>query len=172
VNKNNYPLRLNVGFIVHQSAGFSRDFQYYTSHIHLPPDLDVQDLSGDVRVTRTTEGVLLQAEFQGDIPIQCSRCLDDFDITVKTEFTELYAFPTHADEDTEFVLPDNYQINLSDSVREYLLLSIPINPICREDCQGLCPICGENFNLNTCDCEVDTTDPRFDVLKELLDESE
>lgn len=172
MTKNNKPLRLNVGFIVHQSVGFSRDFQFETSHIHLPPDLDVQDLSGDVRVTRTTEGVLLQANFQGDIPIECSRCLDDFDITVHTDFAELYVFPSHVDEETEFVLPLNYQIELTNLIREYFLVSIPINPVCRPDCKGLCPVCGENLNLASCDCVVESTDPRFDALRELLEDTE
>ncbi len=172
MNQKNHPLQLNVGFIVHQSIGFSRDFQFDTSHIHLPPDLDVQDLSGEVRVTRTTEGVLLQAEFQGDIPIECSRCLDDFDITVQTDFTELYVFPSHVDEETEFVLPENNQIDLTDLVREYFLVSIPMSPICTPDCKGFCPICGENLNLKTCDCQVETVDPRLEPLKKLLDDLE
>lgn len=166
----NQTLRLNVGFIVHESVGFSRDFHFETSHIHFPPDLDIQDLNGDVRVTRTTEGILLQAEFQGILPVECSRCLDDFDITVQTDFTELYVFPSHVSDDSEFILPENNQIDLTTLLREYLFVSVPINPICRPDCKGLCPICGENLNLTTCDCEVESIDPRFEALKKLLDD--
>jgi uncharacterized protein len=55
-------------------------------------------------------------------------------------------------------------IEVGDILREQILLSLPMKPICREDCQGLCPHCGKNRNLETCDCESVLLDPRLEPL--------
>jgi len=86
------PLRLNVGFVVAQSAGFSRDFPFDLPEINVPPDLHVNSLTGVVRATRTPQGILLQGDFQALIDLECVRCLTDFRQMQKIDFTELYAF--------------------------------------------------------------------------------
>jgi uncharacterized protein len=82
----------------------------------------------------------------------------------------MYTFPANADKDTEMVLPDDLRIDLAPLIREYLHLDMPINPICKSDCKGLCPICGENLNQLSCNHNDEISDPRFAVLKTLLDE--
>jgi uncharacterized protein len=84
----------------------------------------------------------------------------------------MYTFPSHAVEDTELILPDDFQIDLRPLLREYLTLEIPISPMCKPDCKGLCPICGENRNQTTCNHEVEPDDPRLAVLKTLLDDND
>ena len=62
---------------------------------------------------------------------------------------------------------EGHRIDLRNSVREHLLLGLPITELCREDCKGLCPTCGQNLNDATCDCRPDPVDLRWQRLKEL-----
>jgi len=169
VSQRDHPFRLNVGSIVNQSVGYSRDFLFEIDRSHLQPDLDIYHLVGEVRASRTSEGILIQVRFSAFTNVVCVRCLEKFRELLTPHFTELYAFPSHADEDTELVLPETGRIDLEPLVREYMYLEIPINPICQPNCKGLCPVCGENCNKNECDHKVETIDPRMAALKSLLD---
>jgi uncharacterized protein len=162
------PLRLNVGFVVAQSAGFSRDFPFDIPQISVPPDLRLNSLNGFVRATRTPQGILLQADFHTQIDLECVRCLTDFQQTLAFNFTELYAFSQRYVTDSGLLMPETGIIDLSPVIREYVLLEIPISPLCRPDCKGLCPICGNNLNESTCFHEEESGDPRLASLKSLL----
>jgi uncharacterized protein len=162
------PLRLNVGFVVAQTAGFSRDFPFDIPRISVPPDLRLNSLNGLVRATRTPQGILLQADFHTQIDLECVRCLTDFQQTLAFNFTELYAFSQRYVTDSGLLMPETGIIDLSPVIREYVLLEIPISPLCRPDCKGLCPICGNNLNESTCFHEEESGDPRLAALKSLL----
>jgi uncharacterized protein len=162
------PLRLNVGFVVAQSAGFSREFPFDIPQISIPPDLRLNSLNGLVRVTRTPQGILLQADFKTIIDLECVRCLTDFQQALRFNFTELYAFSQRYVTDSGLLMPETGIIDLTPVLREYVLLEIPISPLCRPDCKGLCPICGNNLNESTCFHEQESGDPRLASLKSLL----
>jgi uncharacterized protein len=161
------PLRLNIGFIVHQNIGYSRDFPFDVPSIHLPPDLDLKNLTGLARVTRTPQGLLVQVKLRAAQQVECVRCLSDFDQPLEVDFTELYAFTPRSVTDSNLILPEDGYIDLEPLVREYMLLAIPISPLCSPDCKGLCPICGENLNENDHDHGESEGDPRLAVLKSL-----
>lgn len=163
-----HPLRLNVGFVAHESIGYSRVFSFNLPNIHLLPDLDLREFRGKIRISRATQGLLFDAHLQGFTDLECARCLETFNATLVTNFTELFTFPSHADSNTELVLPENGVVDLTQIVSEYFLLEIPINPICKEDCKGLCPVCGINLNKHSCKHETNPTDPRLAVLKSLI----
>lgn len=162
-------LRLNVGFIIHETVGYARDFPIDIPAIHLPPDLDLNDLKGSIRVTRTAQGLLVQAGLQATIPAECVRCLTDTRQTLITEFTDLYAFKPDAVTESGLLLPETGKIDLAPVVREEFLLAVPISPLCRTDCKGLCPICGENLNDDPNHHHEDPVDPRMDSLSSLLE---
>ena len=162
--------RLNVGFIVHQTAGYSREFPFEIDKISTDEDLEFYDLLGVVTVSRTTEGLLLQFKGQAQTKAECGLCLEKFDQPLSLDFIEMFTFPSHADKDTELVLPEDLNIDLFPLIREYLYLDIPINPTCKPDCKGLCPVCGENLNQTTCNHNEEPNDPRLSVLKSLLDD--
>lgn len=163
------PLRLNVGFVVAQSAGFSRDFPFEIPQINIPPDLELNELYGSVRATRTPQGILLQSYASVEIDLECVRCLTEFQQLLHIDFTELYAFSKRYVTDSGLLMPETGIIDLAPVLREYFLLEIPISPLCRQDCKGLCPVCGNNLNESQCYHEDDSGDPRFSSLKELLD---
>ena len=163
-------LQLNIGFIAQQTIGFSRVFLFDIPHIHLPPDLTLHDFVGQVSISRTSEGLLAQVEFNANVEAVCVRCLKEFSQPLQVDFTELFSFASHARTNTEMILPEDGKIDFGSLVREYMLLEIPINPVCKDDCKGLCPICGNDLNDNPCNHPPETVDPRFSILKTLLNE--
>ncbi len=165
-------LRLNVGFIVSESVGYSRVFEFALPHIKLGEDLLVDNFAGTAKFERTQHGLLLMARFSGKVREQCVRCLEDIDLALSTDFTELYAFDQRTTTDSELLVPEDGNIDLAPLVREYLLLDLPISPVCKPDCAGLCPQCGANWNHEHCNCTTEETDPRLAKLKDLLDDKE
>ncbi|UCH60444.1 MAG: DUF177 domain-containing protein [Anaerolineales bacterium] len=163
------PLRLNAGFLINQPVGTSRDFDVEIQRIFLPPDLELSDLIGTAHVTRTAQGLLVQVRLHATLVGECGRCLTDFQLSLDTDFTELYAFSHNSVTESNLRLPENGQINLAPLVREYMILEIPITSLCQPDCKGLCPLCGENLNENTCNHNNEAIDPRLSILKSLLD---
>lgn len=140
------PLRFNVGFLLNQSIGYSRDIHFAFPEVLLRPDFKLSDFSGVVRASRTPQGILIQGEFKGQAPAECVRCLTNIQQTLQTTFDELYAFDERSVTDSGLILPEDGNIDLEPIVREYLLIEMPINPICKKDCRGLCPVCGQNLN--------------------------
>jgi uncharacterized protein len=151
VNQPRFPLRFNVGFLLNASIGTSRDIHFEYPSLRLANDLELSDFQGMVRITRTPQGMLVQAEFKGNIAAECVRCLAGFLQPIQTVFSELYAFKTKATTESGLILPEDSNIDLAPLAREYLLLEIPFSPVCKPDCKGLCPICGEDLNVRTCE---------------------
>jgi uncharacterized protein len=146
VNQPRYPLRINVGFLLNSPIGTYRDIHFEYPEITLKPDLNLTNLVGVARVGRTPQGILVQGEFQGEAPAECVRCLTEFVQPLHGKFDELYAFDKRSVTDSGLILPEDANIDLEPLVRDYLLIEMPISPICKEDCKGLCTVCGENLN--------------------------
>jgi uncharacterized protein len=163
-------LRINVGYIVNQAIGYSRDFSIEIPEYSFPDGLYVRNLTFGMIISRTTEGLLVQVNGQSQMQLECGYCLELFWQNLSFDFIEMYTFRSHVVEDTELILPDDLQIDLVPLLTEYLVLDIPINPMCKPDCQGLCPICGENQNISVCNHDEEIVDPRLSVLKTLLDD--
>ena len=119
-------------------------------------------------MTRTPQGILMQADFQTLTGLECVRCLTNFQQPLHITFTELYAFSTRYATDSGLLMPETGVIDLTPVLREYALLEIPISPLCKPECKGLCPICGNNLNETTCNHEEASVDPRLASLKSLL----
>src|SRR5690606_15039643 len=113
-------LRLNIGFITHETVGYLRDFPLEFPTIHLPPDLDVDQFSGIARVSRAQQGLLVHVQVRGLTIVQCGRCLIDFEQQLKADFTDLYAFAPILASESGLVVPETGQLDLSPSVREEL----------------------------------------------------
>lgn len=94
----------------------------------------------------------------------CRRCLADACGEVEVVFREL--FEPAAVEGESYPI-EHEQVDLAAVVREAVLLELPLAPLCRPDCQGLCPVCGADRNVARCGCRPDTRDPRWAALDEL-----
>ncbi len=163
------PFRLNIGFIVKESVGYSRKFEFDYPSVEINPDLSLEQFKGNATFDRTQKGLVLQASFTGNLLAKCVRCLDDFKQTVTTNFTELYAFDNADSDENELTVPVTGTIDLQPVIGEYLMIDFPSKPICKADCQGLCQECGINLNNDECDCEDVDIDPRMGKLKQLLE---
>lgn len=127
------------------------------------------------------EAYRLRGRLTGSIELGCVRCLEPVRLDVSESLDLLYLPHTSnvaldGEEDRplgrEELAVDYYreeQIDLRHMVLEQIVLSLPMKPLCRADCQGLCPVCGGNRNLADCGCAPDATDPRWEGLKALLD---
>jgi uncharacterized protein len=165
-------LRLNVGFFLNQAVGYSRDFPFDFPELRLDPELELLNLSGSARVTRTPQGLLVQVKMAASVLAECGRCLTQFEQPLNIDFTELFAFSPRTTGESGLILPENAHIDLAPLVREYMLLEIPIRPLCNPDCQGLCPVCGERILDQPHEHEEDPIDPRLEELKKFLDNTE
>ena len=162
------PFRINVGFIAHEEIGRSHDFPFEFDKIILGDDLELRNFDGIVNIGRTPQGLVLQADFSAETTVMCVRCLQDFDQELDWPFTELYAFDKRSETDSELILPEDGHIDLAAMIREYALLEVPISPICKPDCQGLCAECGQNLNEKDCGHKPIEPDSPFAKLKDLL----
>ena len=145
------PLRLNVGFLSTQPIGTYRDFSFDVPEIELSPDLFLSHFKGTTHISRTPQGLLVEAEFSGRLIQECVRCLEEYQQDVTANFTELFAFRYRRNPESDLFVPDDGYINLAPLARDYLMLELPIKPICRLDCKGLCVVCGANLNEEVCE---------------------
>jgi uncharacterized protein len=115
-----------------------------------------------------------------DLELACSRCLEPFRLPVNASFDLRYhpASEMTQEEEREVEEDDletsyyrDDQIDLTELLREQFYLALPMKPLCREDCRGLCPQCGTNLNTATCSCTTAWEDPRLTPLKQLKKES-
>ena len=137
------------------------------------------------RVTKDSEKVRLVGRLQTTLETDCGRCLDPFTIPVDAGLDMLFlpeaekaqsAAGEDEDDETEVREADagvgfykNDTIDLGEMMRDEFYLALPMKPLCRADCKGLCPVCGVNWNRETCECRAEWVDPRMEPLKKLLD---
>lgn len=149
--------------------GYSREITINEPKLDIAADLTVKGLQGALTLVRTPQGLYASAHLQGQIPGECSRCLTEIEQTVSSRISELYHYPPETAAAEGRVIPEDMNLDLSEVVREDMLLSQPMQSLCRPDCKGLCPNCGKNWNDGPCDCPADEGDPRLLVLRQLLD---
>jgi len=134
-------------------------------------------VQGEVLLVRTDRGILVNAKLHTEVEITCNRCLSLFSSPLTLGIEEEY-FPivdvdsggslSLPDEPGCFAIDEHHDIDLTEAVRQYALLAMPMKALCREDCKGLCPTCGHNLNQGPCDCLSREVDPRWSKLSELL----
>lgn len=151
MNQPRFPLRVNAGFLLNQPIGTFREMRFELPLLRMDDEVEFTNLHGMARITRTPQGMLVQGNFKGLTGVECARCLGTFLQPTATTFDELYAFDERSASDSGLILPEDANIDLAPLVREYLLLDVPINPICRPDCKGLCPACGADLNQVVCE---------------------
>jgi uncharacterized protein len=147
------------------------------------PDLEEESarLAQPVRaVGRVRKGIVqvdVEGVISGEVEAECTRCLQPvthrLDVPFKAAFVteENYTSEKEAEvrrDDLDVSIYDGEKIDLTDLVREQILLDLPTQILCREDCKGLCQKCGANLNeMVNCNCEENETDPRWAALKNL-----
>jgi uncharacterized protein len=113
-----------------------------------------------LRVEKSGSRVSVRGDVSSVVQLECDRCLRAFELEVAAPFTayaDRRGNASSAEEellerDDYMMFHDGRRLDLRESVRETLLLELPISPHCREDCPGLCPKCGADLNLGPCGC--------------------
>jgi len=115
------------------------------------------------------EGVLVSGNVDVVAVGECARCLDPLERELAVDVQELYAYPGHGDEDTRSVVDDGL-IDLEPALRDAVVLALPLAPLCRPDCPGLCSVCGAHLAGDP-DHRHDEVDPRWAALAALRDDA-
>ena len=150
--------------------GESRAFSFTVAPELLAQGADMQQFRGEIRVDGTVMNTGSSLRVSGTVAacrhFVCDRCLAEGERPIALDFSEDYAkTPGEADE-TAFY--DGESIVLDDLVRDTLLVAEPLRELCKSDCKGLCPVCGQNLNEGMCGCDTFVPDPRLAALESLL----
>jgi uncharacterized protein len=167
----------NVAQLMKAPVGTSLEYDISEDEISLDEDIQViGPLLGHVRLRRTNQGLLVDGWVDLTLKLSCNRCLKEFEQPMHVPFAEQF-YPTvdvvsglplpPFDEEEIFRIDAHHLVDLTEAVRQNVLLAIPMVTLCREDCLGLCPQCGHDLNLGPCECKPEV-DSRFSVLEKLL----
>jgi uncharacterized protein len=169
-------MRIELDKLEEHGGKFTRLYEANELSLDDPEVRLVEPAEVLARVRREGKDAELQGRLQAKLEVVCGRCLQPVELPVSTEFHERFvrAVSWAAEEqhqlqaeDLNISVFDGEAIELDDVVREELLLAVPVNVLCREDCRGLCPICGIDRNMSNCQCEINELDSRWQKLKEL-----
>jgi uncharacterized protein len=167
---------INVSQLLQDPVGTVRS--YSISEIaDVAGDGGGRKINGEVSLLHTQRGILVSGELHTEVELTCSRCLSSFNCPLTLDIEEEYiptvdivsgALLVMPEEPGSFVIDEHHVIDLSEAVRQYMLLTVPMKPLCREGCAGLCQSCGRNLNEGPCGCPPQAVDPRWSELSRLL----
>jgi uncharacterized protein len=157
----------NVATLLREPVGSTRKYT-------LEPEEPVH--RGTVELLRVPTGVLVRAEAEVLMDVACSRCLSPFAYPVQIAFEEIYhqqidlvaggRLPEPDDPDAFRIGLDN-TIDIKEAVRQYSEVAAEMQPLCRPDCPGICPVCGQDLNIGECSCDRSPVDSRWAALAAL-----
>ena len=138
------------------------DYMGSTLTFHKPLNIEgkVYNIGGTLEIS---------AQITGYYTTECSRCGQIVEAELKAELFESVDSDFSGIDDECIVVSGNV-IDISGSIDACIFGSIPMQPLCREDCKGLCPVCGIDLNKNECNCETEVYDPRFAIFRKLSEE--
>ncbi len=173
-------MEFNVAQLLKEQSGGMREHSLHEDIRQLDPDIKpLSALDGSIQLIRTADGILARGTLHASVELVCSRCLEPFAMPVRFVVEEEYhptidittgaSLPRAEEDEAATSIDDHHILDLTEVVRQDILLAIPPYPVCRRQCAGLCPKCGKNWNEGPCDCKDDDIDPRMEKLKALLD---
>ena len=177
IDKSMTDLKFNVAQLLREEVGARRNYTFAEEALPLDDETTLRQLEGKVRFTRTATGVLADVDAHGFVELPCIRCLNPsrqrVDLDFQDEFHSRIEVNTGTplpkpDEEDPFYIDESHLVDLGEAIREYGLMGLPMQPLCKPDCKGLCPNCGADLNLGDCGCQIDEGDDRFAALKDLL----
>ena len=159
--------------ILHLKEGHSREEKSVE-----PKDagfVDDEEIIQPINITFDIDKVgtehYIKAHFNTIAHFNCDRCAEEFDLKISDDIRIILTRDESLlEQDDVYKINDGTSIvDITESVKEALVLAFPGKKLCSKDCQGLCVVCGANLNKETCTCEKDQIDPRWEALKKLLD---
>ncbi|MFH0847466.1 MAG: DUF177 domain-containing protein [Chloroflexota bacterium] len=174
-NRRREILQINVAGQLKSEVGTARTYEV-SDCLDVTGEGDESPVEGEVKLTRTDRSILVKGGLSTEVRVACARCLAEFVCPLTLDIEEEY-FPTidivsgnpvkSEGEPGAFTIDEHHVLDLSEAVRQYALTAVPIKPLCRPDCAGLCPVCGKDLNPGVCNCVRTEIDPRWSKLIEL-----
>ena len=170
-------MRFNVAQMLQEPIGSTRSHRVQEASAFWE-GLQAWHLEGWLKFTRTDMGIWVLGRLTAEVSAECSRCLTHVEEPLDTEISEQF-YPT-VDifagraiappllEDGAFRIDATNELDVREAFRQNLIASLPMKPLCKPDCAGICPDCGTNRNESKCRCGEDVRDPRWARLLELL----
>jgi uncharacterized protein len=172
-----HDLKFNVAQLLREIIGAQRSYTFTEERITLDAPLVLHAIEGKVQFTRTASGVIGDVRAKGIVATACTRCLKPTDVQVVVRFYDEFhsrfevntgiPLPT-PDEEDPFFIDEHHMVDIGEAIREYTLIELPMRPLCKPDCKGLCPRCGVDWNTEQCTCSDAEGDERLEVLRTLL----
>ena len=130
-----------------------------------------------VSLEKNSRQLVLSAAIEAKAKFRCDRCLEEFETTLRPKLRSVYVWneaesSEFPEEDIHLLEHHDNIIDLTDDVKQCLLLAVPLKVVCRENCAGLCSSCGKNLNLipsGVCDCPPKEMDPRWNKLGDVFE---
>lgn len=173
-------MKLNIAMIKDVQGG-SLPFEFTVEREALQADnTDNLHFAAPIVVRGTVvnngNNLLVDGVLKTVLQLKCGCCLEPFLLALEEEFCEEFTEGEAEAQRTESAEnanePNYYQgdvISLEELVHDLVALALPMRPVCKEDCKGLCVKCGKNLNHLVCECDDEDIDPRLSALKQLLD---
>jgi uncharacterized protein len=142
--------------------------------------VEAESCSVEVEVDKSDGSIVVRGRVEANVLMDCARCLEPVHQSVVQSFALVLRLvrggevsgPEAESGDDFIVLPEHTEeFDLLPIVRERIILALPLKPLCREDCRGLCPRCGANRNTESCDCTDERQDERWSQLRKLKEQS-
>ena len=166
-------MQTNVAQLLKAPVGSIRTFQ--VNNI-LEDNGSQYRVQGEVTLIRTNRSILVQGTLNSQTEIICSRCLKPFTYNISLEIEEEY-FPTidiitgvklpEPEEPGAFTIDEHHELDLTEAIRQYIVTAMPMKPLCKEGCAGLCATCGKDLNTGECGCRQEEIDLRWSQLLKL-----
>jgi uncharacterized protein len=169
-------MEFNVSTLLQEPVGSTREYKFDDA-ADIIGDGKEYEVHGDCRLLRTGRGLLVKCTFVSEIELTCGRCLSQFRHPLNISFEEEFlptvdvtsGIPLPQGEDAgAFTIDERHILDLVEPARQYTVMTLPIKPLCKADCAGLCPRCGKNLNQGDCGCPTREIDPRWSELTKLL----
>ncbi|MBQ7793207.1 MAG: DUF177 domain-containing protein [Clostridia bacterium] len=120
-------------------------------------------------VRNNTKNLELDAEVSGSMQVRCARCAKPFSTEVRFDVSEiLIREDGEISPDSDVVIFSGHEVDLTEIVTNNFFMNVSGRYLCKEDCKGLCSVCGIDLNEGTCSCDSDTIDPRWAALAEII----
>lgn len=175
-------IEFNVAQLLKEPVGSDRTYKIEedTPLTALEKD-SFQGWHGNVYLVRTDKGILAKAALDSTTACTCSRCLSTYfqpiHILLEEEFFPTIQVDTGLKVDLDmideedFLIDHNHILDMTEAIRQYAIVAVPMKPLCGEKCAGLCPSCGVNLNEQNCQCPKTQSDPLWGSLSEILSHS-
>jgi uncharacterized protein len=163
---------IDVDKLPEEGLKVCHDFEYFSADLVEENAVFLQPVQAELSIKKVGEEILIKGRINTRLSFICSRCLCPYEFPIDAKFDLVY-LPEELevmndqleDKDIDRFFYSGCKMDIEEVVLEQLNLTFPAKPLCSEDCQGLCPVCGKVIRNSKCGCVTEDSDPRLEKLK-------